>query len=479
MNKKALLPILWAALSWLPYSCSSDTGPEAVPDAAKAKLTVDAARDFFETAVLTRSGGEPAGGLTLGSFEPDWESAQPSEGWDLEAVDVPVRSDYIYRISVGRDSLGRELGLRITHRLIVLRQKTTEALCPYLLFYVPDSTYAAARPLQTAELCETLLSCAEKASFTGLALYTRTDGTPIAAQRYDEGLAGAGAFLFDERYSDSENLERLRTLVGSIKLWRCSQTFTRGVGDINLIEPVPIYGQRPIPIIVIDIPPTPAVNEGVTEFTPLFPESGGGPGGTSGADVNGNTKFHANPNLRTKDPAVLKLLDKFMEDCMGRTLIENLNYTIEIEKGTQNSFSNKTVFPKITLMQNPEKQNIHDIILLEELLHAYQYQLKGWDLYACEMNCEIEAKLGWYMYRLRNGNADGLEKQLGGNYSQSFKRMAAVFRANAINTEIGLQIFEDGYFQAYSDLRNIKSYRNISFSSDIDVNYLYELLKDC
>ena len=479
MNKKLLLPILCAAAWWLPPSCSVDTAPSEPPVRDGAGLTAAAAREFYETArpVRTRSGEATAGALTLGMFEPLWDAALPSESLNLEAVDVPVWGDCLYRLPVGRDSLGRELGLRIAHRLVVLRQKSSGNMCSYLIFYLPDSCYAAARPLQTAELCETLLSCAEKASFTGLALYTRTDGTPVAAQRYDEGMPGAGAFLFDGRCPARENLERLREVIGTVELWKCGAAKTRGVGGINSIAPVIVYGQQPIRTIVIEVPPVPAVDEGVTEFTPLFPGFAGGPGG--GADADGNTKFRGNENIRTKDPDVLELLDEFMLDCMGRTLIQNLNYTIEIENGEANFFNAEAVFPKITLTQNPRKHDIHDVILMEELLHAYQYQVMGRDIYARQMNCEIEAKLGWYMYRRRVGKAEGLERQLGKNYSLSFKRMAAVVKAHAIWTEAGAEYFNDGYYMAFIELSNIKGYRDLTFSGDIDIDYLSKLLENC
>ena len=479
MNKKLLLPILCAAAWWLPPSCSVDTAPSEPPVRDGAGLTAAAAREFYETArpVRTRSGEATAGALTLGTFEPLWDAALPSESLNLEAVDVPVWGDCLYRLPVGRDSLGRELGLRIAHRLVVLRQKSSGNMCSYLIFYLPDSCYAAARPLQTAELCETLLSCAEKASFTGLALYTRTDGTPVAAQRYDEGMPGAGAFLFDGRCPARENLERLRRMIGSVELWKCGAAKTRGVGGINSIAPVIVYGQQPIRTIVIEVPPVPVVDEGVTEFTPLFPGFAGGPGG--GADADGNSKFRGNENIRTKDPDVLELLDEFMLDCMGRTLIQNLNYTIEIENGEANFFNAETVFPKITLTQNPRKHDIHDVILMEELLHAYQYQVMGRDIYARQMNCEIEAKLGWYMYRQRIGQTDGLGNSVTKNMRDSFTLIIDAFHSETIYTDKGLDLMEACYTVVFSELCRIDSYRGLSFSDQVDIDYLLGLMKDC
>ena len=175
----------------------------------------------------------------------------------------------------------------------------------------------------------------------------------------------------------------------------------------------------------------------------MFPGFAGGPGG--GADADGNTKFRGNENIRTKDPDVLELLDEFMLDCMGRTLIQNLNYTIEIENGEANFFNAEAVFPKITLTQNPRKHDIHDVILMEELLHAYQYQVMGRDIYARQMNCEIEAKLGWYMYRQRIGQTDGLGNSVTKNMRDSFTLIIDAFHSETIYTDKGLDLMEACY----------------------------------
>ena len=481
MNKKLLLPILCAAAWWLPPSCSVDTAPSEPPVRDGAGLTAAAAREFYETArpVRTRSGEATAGALTLGMFEPLWDAALPSESLNLEAVDVPVRGDCLYRLPVGRDSLGRELGLRIAHRLVVLRQKSSGNMCSYLIFYLPDSCYAAARPLQTAELCETLLSCAEKASFTGLAIYTRTDGTPVAAQRYDEGMPGAGVFLFDGRCPARENLERLRRMIGSVELWKCGAAKTRGVGGINSIAPVIVYGQQPIPMIVIEVPPVPAVDEGVTEFTPLFPGFAGGPGGAGqGTGANGNIKYHGNENIRTKDPDVLELLDELMEDCMGQVLIGALDNRIEIitDEPKGNGYLNSTP-PQIHLLMNTEKKEIHDVILMEELFHAYQHQRLGDAAYARRrLNCEIEAKLGWLMYRQRKAELTNVDIGLGGEFGQ----MAFEWLADAVKTN-SAQMIELSYLDAAAELqKNSTTYRKYTFTkNDFKFECLNELMIDC
>lgn len=477
MWKKSFLPIFWSAVLWLPVACSDEPAAESGPAAGDRSFTVAEARTFFDAAPRTRT--ETTGSLSLGSFEPDWTSALPCAGWNLESVDVPVAGECFYRLPVGRDSLGRELGLRLTHRLVVLRQRATGELCSYLLFYLPDSTYAAAHPLQTAELCETLLSCEEKASFTGLALFTRTDGTPVAAQRYDEGMAGAGAYLFDARRTYGENRERLRGLIGRTRLWKYAQPQTRGLFNTNWIEPVTVTPAPNSPIlIVIEVPPTPAINEGITEFSPLFPD-GGGPGGSGSKDAKGNTLYEANRNLRTKNPAVLQLLDKLMEDCMGQVLIGAIERPVEIiTDGTRvNGYTKDTNPPQIHLKMNPQVADIHDVILLEELFHAYQRQTLGDAAYdQRRLNCEIEAKLGWLMYRQREGNLTGIEIGLKGEFSRiAFEWLADAVRTNAT------QMINLSYLDAAAELRKKSlTYRNYTFEkADFSFNILNQLTIDC
>lgn len=131
MNKKSL-PILLAALLWLPHSCSDNPIAERVSAVQTPAFSVAEARAFYECEheLYTRSDEDTAGSLTLGAFEPLWDDAQPSEDWDLQAVDAPVFGDFIYRLSVGRDSLGRELGLRITHRPLSCDRKARATYAP-------------------------------------------------------------------------------------------------------------------------------------------------------------------------------------------------------------------------------------------------------------------------------------------------------------------------------------------------------------
>lgn len=201
----------------------------------------------------------------------------------------------------------------------------------------------------------------------GPGLYTRTDGTPSAAQRYDEGISGDAAFLFDEGHSAAGNFERLNRMLAGIILWQIEKTTTRVKSGFDLntgedVVDVIITGKRVRPDLSKEDPLPPHVKSW-KEYNPTLPPFSGG---------WGNRKYDRNANIRVDNPKMIELL--------------------------------------------------------------------GSEIYQRTMNCEIEAKLGWYMYRLRIGKAEGLENQLGKNYSKSFKRMAAAIRASAINTESGANI---------------------------------------
>ena len=50
--------------------------------------------------------------------------------------------------------------------------------------------------------------------------------------------------------------------------------------------------------------------------------------------------------------------------------------------------------------------------MFEELIHVYQYTDRS-NVPEDRLNIEIEAKLGWYMYRQRIGEFEGLSNALG------------------------------------------------------------------
>ncbi len=56
---------------------------------------------------------------------------------------------------------------------------------------------------------------------------------------------------------------------------------------------------------------------------------------------------------------------------------------------------------------------LDDITLLEELFHTHQCSGKTPEEYrGMRLNNEIEAKLCWYMYRLKIGNMNGVSKNI-------------------------------------------------------------------
>lgn len=56
---------------------------------------------------------------------------------------------------------------------------------------------------------------------------------------------------------------------------------------------------------------------------------------------------------------------------------------------------------------------MRDYVLVEELIHAFQFQHLGEsDFTLLKLNCEIEAKVGWYMYRQYRSQTPLTESEL-------------------------------------------------------------------
>lgn len=95
-------------------------------------------------------------------------------------------------------------------------------------------------------------------------------------------------------------------------------------------------------------------------------------------------------------------------------------------------------------------------MLLEELLHVYQY-LGHAEMDDARMNREVEAKLGWYMYRQRVNNMKGVERKLGG--VEGVKKFSNLSNFIMEDNMHG-QVYLDAYDAAVKSLQTISAYRN-------------------
>ena len=133
--------------------------------------------------------------------------------------------------------------------------------------------------------------------------------------------------------------------------------------------------------------------------------SGGASSGNSGdGDGENNTSDH-NENIKYEDEETKELieplLDSISQDCMGKTLLDALD-GVTIKTHPYSEYLNYNNFDyenNIIHLEADPSGSYRDYILLEELIHRYQYQ-QGFTTKCIEK--EVEAKVGWVLYLERH-----------------------------------------------------------------------------
>lgn len=124
-------------------------------------------------------------------------------------------------------------------------------------------------------------------------------------------------------------------------------------------------------------------------------------------------------------------------------------------------------------------RGLSDISLMEELIHVYQLQ-QGADWKTEKLNCEIEAKLGWFMYRQRIGNTSNLKNKLGGEKGyNAFTRLNILFWENRLKDPEILSIYGN-ITEALGTIGNYGDEECYPFDpTQMEFNRLLNLMKDC
>lgn len=386
------------------WMCSKE--PDVAPHKSQEPLySVAKARAYYDGAsCATRTIAEP-GPLTPGDYSLDWERAEVSLDSLLSSVDVPIDMQYRYYRYLQPETDSVEL-VPIYSKLVVVKEHPTLLEGCYIRYIMPARSMIRAYPGYDYDA---LLNSRPKTDFTGVSLYTDLNGWPMCVAYYYEGELLFDAFLFDKAHTLEENIERLYNLIDDLTVARCSQATTRGtetnqddVKDGGEIEEVVCVGKKPDKEGYEDLFPTPNLINPV-HYDEHFQDPGGGGGGGGVPANNSNSENNSskhNDNIKFEDEETKEiiepLLDSIGQDCMGKTLLAALDgVTIKIG-ADQDQFINNTIF-----LENDETYGYRDYVLMEELIHCYQRQQHGADaINSKTLNYEIEAKVGWYIYKL-------------------------------------------------------------------------------
>lgn len=457
-------------------------GPEA-----ESLLTLAEARAWYESgtsAAVTRAGEEcrPADLFRTGPLRPDWSRGMLSADRRLSAVDVPAAGRYAY--GVVYDSLF----VPIHTGLLVLKEADDSTMCDYTAFYIPDRACAAD---YTAEVCSYFRNRERKLLFSGLAVFALPSGMPVAAERYREGEPVEACFLLDTlRTTVEENWTQLRSMLEGVCLLRYEAAVTRADGDGGDIaywivgdEPAVCIGHLPYKYPGLNDPDHPInrkpTNPNLTSgFGNRGNENGGrGSGNGPSSDDRG---YPANELLRYDDPRIEAMLDSLLVDCLGNALIESIGGTIDI------STNDRGVSHYNPVSRTIEIGHDRTTVLLEELFHSYQYQSGGYAIHP-KLNYEIEAKLGWSLYVVRNGgNLGDYGEFLGRNQGYlMFKNMVQIYSDYHMRGGNCMYdpSFENWYYSVSDLFRNSCSDyadpQKYPFTYEWNLDNLDELMKDC
>ena len=447
------------------------------------------ARAYYDGAsCTTRTIAEP-GPLTPGDYLLDWDQAEVSLDSLLSSVDVPIDMQYRYYRYLQPEPDSVEL-VPIYSKLVVVKEHPTLLEGCYIRYIMPARSMRSAYPDYDYDA---LLNSRPKTNFTGVSLYTDLNGWPMCVAYYYEGDLLFDAFLFDQTHTLEENIEQLYNLISDLTVARCSQVTTRGtetnqddgeLKDGGEIEEVVCIGKQPDwetneDLLNVEIMARPNMDDGGGGL-------GGGGGNIPGSSANPNNG--ESNNIKFADPesqeAVEPLLDSISQDCMGKTLLDALDgVTIKIG-ANHNGYNSATN----TIELSPHSvYGYRDYVLLEELIHRYQYQ-QGYTTQCIEK--EVEAKVGWALF-LSNRHERNLQQGIRDAKSETYSLNNSTHRGTShladaliFGIQIGSNDYHDFYDFAINQLRtnptyNEQKYPFLNNQDLINLQNINNIIIDC
>ena len=423
--------------------------------------SVGQARAFFESLTpASRSADEQSGILSPLGIALDWDEAFTSYSPTLESVNVPVdveRPYYQYRY-ITQDCIElRPLGVCV----VVVREQETLCEGSYLRYDIPDSA-----ELSNTSSYKGWPNSSPDSTFSGVSIYTTMRGFPISVGRFDRGVVCDKASIFEIELRPELFIERVNAMLDTLQLCWIGTPQMQSRGDGILIDAVEIIGVKPIE----------GNSEGDNDEDYSLPDKSempfdpmpsmyeeqvrhpGGGGNRHGSDEDGEgnavdsiKKFKYNDKIKYKDEVVEQLLDTLFEDCMGRTLLYALG-DITVETGQNSNSTNGSI---INLKYHPT-YGYRPHVFLEELIHCYQVRRRGDSVHPFPgIHYEIEAKVAWYIYLLRNGRGLNMAQrraQLG----DPFDGIADLAEWILIGVDNTCPFFQMAYEDSVTNLRILK-----------------------
>ena len=202
-----LLPLLmWGCVDELPVSVEAPYGGNG------KGLSVEEAKVFFESYVsesASRS-GEPEEHdngfyirrlmLPVGDFVPGWDEGLSTDAPSLYSVDVPMQSDFSFRVLRADKGSGKAYQTKCWHKLVVVKEPETGNMGCFIAFFIPDREYALAHG---GDIGRVLTNGEEMGDYSGVKIYTTLEGRRVRVNRYENGKKVEGIYI--DGASDKED----------------------------------------------------------------------------------------------------------------------------------------------------------------------------------------------------------------------------------------------------------------------------------
>lgn len=196
------------------------------------QLTVEKAYDLFKEYAYnmdlgTRSIGEssPKVNLDPGVITPEWDHATLSTTRVNSFVNVPilVTNKYLVKSPYNED------WINVSQKLVVVQEDVTQRYNIYVLNLIPEGEFATKNGNDISDLCQ---AGQMPDDFSGLAVYTKMQGgLPVYVGSYRKGELVKEVFLFDNKYSFEENLDRINSLLRGYSLQTCNIALSRSYSE--------------------------------------------------------------------------------------------------------------------------------------------------------------------------------------------------------------------------------------------------------
>lgn len=414
------------------FGCQKDPLPVVGPNGRPTKFSIQEARSLYEYQVEAQTRANRKGGiLDPGEIYPYWEGADYSENSMIAGYDVGIVVDHYFEFLQptpdGRFR-AREMFPRLVSLSTIDRSRQPVALIAYYLTDLPQTS------LEEEDPGKDLLNCEPKVGFTGRILYTTLDGHPVAISHHIQGEQVNEAYLWNatdsvslqnlcDRFNDIAQGIYIRSEEASHNTRTIYDWYTDEDGNIIIIEIEAVECVARLGPKGVDIPMGTDIREfQITDPTSSGANNGGGSGEGSAGEGEDSSQSEHNAKISSESDVVHDLLDSLMKDCMGQKLIQAIDMEVTIVVGgDKNSVSLSPDGATITFGDGTEENLQRPYVLLEELIHIYQYQKLGRESFnQGKLNREIEAKVGWLRYEARRTGgfkSGAYDQQLGGKGS--------------------------------------------------------------